>query len=255
MSAARETRDAPRMIDRDADDAGGEGGRPIRRSRLRLALAGVAVLVLLGSPWWAPLVMRGMDFFRVRRVEIVGAHYVAPSDILSRLNVDTTASVWAPTKPLAARVATYPEVRTVVVRRKLPGTLVVEITERVPVALVPASAGFRVYDERGVLLPIDPARATVDVPVLMQRDTALLRLLGAIRVGMPALYARVSSVRRVGRDELLLQLKTGPVRAMQDVTLARLAEIDPVEADLARRQVRVAEIDLRYRDQVIARLQ
>jgi cell division protein FtsQ len=132
---------------------------------------------------------------------------------------------------------------------------VVEITERVPVALVPANVGFRVYDERGVLLPIDPVRVTVDVPVLMQRDTALLRLLGAVRVGMPGLYARVSSVKRVGRDELLIQLKSGPVRAMQDVSLARLAEIDPVEADLARRQVRVAEIDLRYRDQVIARLQ
>jgi cell division septal protein FtsQ len=196
-----------------------------------------------------------MDFFRVRRVEIVGAHYVAPSDILSRLNVDTTVSVWNPTKPLEARVATYPEIQTVVVRRKLPGTLVVEITERVPVALVQANGGFRVYDARGVLLPIDPAGVTVDVPVLMERDTALLRLLGAIRAGMPALYARVSSVRRVGRNELLLQLKTGPVRAMQDVTLDRLAEIDAVEADLARRQARVTEIDLRYRDQVIARLQ
>jgi cell division protein FtsQ len=188
-------------------------------------------------------------------VEIVGAHYAQPSDILSRLNVDTTASVWDPTDPLVARVATYPEIGSVVVRRKLPGTLVVEITERVPVALVPANADFRVYDERGVLLPIDPARVSVDVPVVMQRDTAVLRLLGAVRIGMPAFYARVSSVRRVGRDELLFQLKSGPVRTMQDVTLARLAEIDPVEADLARRQLRVAEIDLRYRDQVIARLQ
>jgi hypothetical protein len=42
---------------------------------------------------------------------------------------------------------------------------------------------------------------------------------------------------------------------MQDVTLERLADIDPVEEDLVRRQVRVAEIDLRFRDQVIARLQ
>jgi cell division protein FtsQ len=239
----------PRHEDDAADD-----GRSLAW-RVRLTLAAIAVVLVLGAPWWGPLLMRRMDFFRVRRVEIVGAHYVAPSDILSRLNVDTTVSVWDPTKPLAARVAAFPEIQSVAVRRKLPGTLVVEIAERIPVALVPAATGFRVYDERGVLLSIDPARVTVDVPVLMQRDTALLRLLGAVRAGMPALYARVSSVRRVGRDELVLQLKSGPVRAMQDVTLDRLAEIDPVEADLNRRQVRVAEIDLRYRDQVIARLQ
>jgi len=229
--------------------------RSLFATRVSFALLGLALLVVASSIWWAPLVLRRMDFFRVRRVEIVGAHYVAPSDILSRLNVDTTASVWNPTKPLAARVARFPEIRTVEVRRKLPGTLVVEITERVPVALVAANGGLRVYDAHGVLLPIDPSRVMVDVPVLMQRDTALLRLLGAIRTGMPALYGRVSSVRRSGNDELVLQLKTGPVRAMQDVSLDRLAEIDPVEADLARRQVRVAEIDLRYRDQVIARLQ
>jgi len=35
----------------------------------------------------------------------------------------------------------------------------------------------------------------------------------------------------------------------------RLADIFPVENDLARRQVHVDELDLRYRDQVIARLQ
>jgi cell division protein FtsQ len=196
-----------------------------------------------------------MTFFRVHRIEILGARYVAPRDILSRLHVDTMASVWEPTGPLAARVARHPAIQHVVVRRKLPGTLVIEIVERVPIALVPAPSGFRVYDERGVVLPIDPARVPVDVPVLMERDTTVLRLLGAMRVGRPALYERVSAVRRAGRDELILQLKTEPVRVMQDVTLDRLADIEPVEADLSRKQLRVAEIDLRYRDQVIARLQ
>jgi len=41
---------------------------------------------------------------------------------------------------------------------------------------------------------------------------------------------------------------------MKSVTVERLAEIEPVQDDLARRQLRVAELDLRYRDQVIARL-
>jgi len=37
--------------------------------------------------------------------------------------------------------------------------------------------------------------------------------------------------------------------------VTRLADIFPVESDLARRQLRAEELDLRYRDQVIARLQ
>jgi cell division protein FtsQ len=223
--------------------------------RLKLALMGIGALVLVSSPLWGPLVMRRMAFFHVRRIEIVGAHYVAPSDILARLHVDTLKSVWDPAAPLAARVMTHSEVERAVVRRKLPGTLVVEITERVPVALVPASAGFRVYDARGIALPIDPAKVPVDAPVLSQPDTMVLRLLGAMRVGMPALYARLSAVTTMGKDEMRLDLKSQPVRAMKDVTLERLAEIEPVEADLVRKQLRATEIDLRYRDQVIARLE
>jgi cell division protein FtsQ len=237
------------------DETRDQAERPRRIAPWRLVALGAAALVVLASPWWGPALMRRMAFFRVRRVELLGAHYVAPGDILSRLHVDTMASVWDPTKPLVARVAAHPEIQSVVVRRKLPGTLVVEVVERVPVALVPAANGFRVYDQRGVSLPIDPAKVVVDAPVLMQADARLLRLLGAMRERRPDLYARVSAIRRVGKDELVLQLHMLPVRAMQDLTLERLAEIEPVEGDLARRQLRVAEIDLRYRDQVIARLE
>lgn len=226
-----------------------------RMPRVRLALFGIVALLVLASPFWLPLLARRTAFFHVHRVEIVGTRYVAPSDILSRLHVDTMSSVWEPTGPLVARVERHPAVQKAIIHRKLPGTLVIEITERVPVALVPAPGGFRVYDARGVALPIDPASVTVDAPVLMQRDTALLRLLGAMRTEMPTLYARLSTLRRAGRDELILQLETEPVRAMQDVTLERLADLEPVEADIARKQLRVSEIDLRYRDQVIARLQ
>jgi len=199
-------------------------------------------------------VVRRLAFFNVRRVEVVGAHYLAPSDVLMRLKVDTMASVWDPTAPLVARVLTHAEVERAEVRRKLPGTLVVEVTERVPVALVPAANGFRVFDAHGRVLPIDPARVTVDAPVLSQRDTAVLRFLGELRRGMPEMYARVNTISSVGADEMLIELKSHPVRAMKDVSLDRLTEIDPVEADLARKQLGATEIDLRYKDQVIARL-
>ncbi|MEO6879187.1 MAG: FtsQ-type POTRA domain-containing protein [Gemmatimonadaceae bacterium] len=223
--------------------------------RFKLALFGIVALLVLAAPLWAPLLLRRMAFFHVRRVEILGSRYLAPSDILDRLHVDTTVSVWDPTAPLVARVQGDPEIERVTIHRKLPGTLVVEITERTPVALVPANGGFRVYDARGIPLPIDPARVTIDAPILMQRDTALFRLLGAMRDRMPAMYARVATIQRMADGELLFQFPLQPVRTLPDVTLERLAEVEPVEADLLRKQLRVAEIDLRYRDQVIARLQ
>jgi cell division protein FtsQ len=228
--------------------------RGIGRSA-RLSLLGIGALLVVLSPLWAPLLMRRLAFFRVRRIEILGAHLIAPSDILARLHVDTTASVWAPTGPLAARIAANPAIQHVDVHRKLPGTLVVAVSERTPVALVPASGGFRVYDDRGVVLPIDPSRVPVDLPVAAERDVPLFQLLAQMRTGLPLLYAKVSAARRVNGNEFQLELKTGVVRAMETVTLDRLADVEPVAADLNRKQLVVAEIDLRYRDQVIARLQ
>jgi cell division protein FtsQ len=224
-------------------------------ARWKLVAACVGGLVVLSCPLWGPRVLAELAYFRVRRVEIVGARFVQPSDILGRLHVDTLSSVWEPAGPLEERIASHPGVHSVRVGRRLPGTLVVEITERWPVALVSTPAGLRPFDERGAALPIDPARIAVDAPVLSSGDAGLFRLLGRLRAEAPELYGRVSEAGRAGADEVWLRISSVPVRAMTDVTVERLAELVPVEQDLARRQLRAIEIDLRYRDQVIARLQ
>lgn len=236
----------------DQADAGADAGPS--SSHVRLWLLGFGLIVLLGSPFWGPLLLRQLSFFRVRKVEIIGARYVSAAELMDRLHVDTTVSVWDPTTPLVARLAADPQLRKVSIRRKLPGTLVVEIQESLPIALVSTNDGLRVYDERGILLPIDLVRTPIDAPILPQRDLGLLHLLGVLRNEAPTLYDRLSEIRITARDEVLLQFAGTPVRAMRDVSPARLAEIAPVEDDLARRGLHAAEIDLRYRDQVIARL-
>jgi cell division protein FtsQ len=225
-------------------------------ARWRLALAGIVALLLLASPLWGPRVLRHLAFFRVRRVEILGARYTAPGELLDRLRVDTTRSVWDPLEPLAARVRSHAQVESVTVTRRLPGTIVVRVTERHPVALVEAPGGMRAVDERGRRLPLDPSRTPVDAPIVTAapRDTMVYHLLGDMQREAPAMYARLSSIRATGADEIVLQIADLSVRAMTNVTLARLGDIDPIQRDLMRRQLRAAEIDLRYRDQVIARL-
>ena len=226
-----------------------------RRRWGRGAAAALLLLAAAGAPWWGRAALTRLAFFRLRNVEIEGARYIDVAEVLTRLRVDTSASVWADLAPLEQRVAAHPQVGAVDIRRKLPGTLVVRVTENLPVALVPGRGGLRAYDASGRALPLDPSRVHVDVPIVAAPDTGVLRLLGEVRRAEPGLFARISEVRRSGKRELVVVLDRWPVRAMADVTPQRLAEIYPVENDLTRRQARVAELDLRYRDQVIARLQ
>lgn len=226
--------------------------------------------IVMAAAWGVRSAARQMAFFRVRKVEIRGARYLQPNDIIARLRVDTLASLWDDVEPYRQRVKRHPQVSEVKISRRLPGTLVVTISENLPVALIQTPTGLLPYDSLGKQLPIDPARASLDLPIVATADPVLLKLVGAIRAAEPQVFDRIEDVRRSGRDEIVLSLrrtssastgtaapesKTLRVRVPIGLSVERLADIFPVEADLARRQVQVSELDLRYRDQVIARLQ
>jgi cell division protein FtsQ len=234
--------------------AGDASALPPWKRRLRAWSRLLAVIAVLTLPFWGRALLQSMDFFRVRRVEIEGVRYAAPDEIVSRLRVDTTGSIWDDVSPLEARVAEHPQVREVRITRKLPGTLVVHVTENPPVALVNSPRGLVVTDAAGDSLPVDPTSMDVDLPVLASRDSLLLRLLGEVQAEDPALFARVSEAHRTSRGEVVLVLPELRILADAAVTAERLAELMPVELDLARRRWRANELDLRYRDQVIARL-
>jgi cell division protein FtsQ len=219
-----------------------------------IGAAALAVVLFL-APWWSPPLLAHLAFFRVRRVEVNGTHYIQADDIYRRLRLDSTASVWDDTRPLERRLASLAGVRGVTISRKLPATLVVQVTERSPVAFVPSASGLRAADGDGTLLPLDPSRVAVDLPVLERLDTALVKLLADVRSQSPALFDQISSARRVSASEITLAVSGVVVRAKPNISASRLADIIPVEQDLARRGAHPAELDLRFRDQVIAKLQ
>ena len=244
-------------------------------SRERLGRPGWKILgalfliaLIMAAAWGVRAGARQMAFFRVRSVEVRGVRYLQPAEIISRLKVDTLASLWDDLTPYRNRLRGHPQVSDVSVSRKMPGTLVVTIKENLPVALIQTPAGLLPYDSTGKQLPIDPARTNLDLPIVATDDPVLLKLVGAIRAAEPRVYARIEEAKRTGREEILLTLSRGAgsadtilrgrallVRVPIGLSVERLADIFPVESDLARRQLHVGELDLRYHDQVIARLQ
>jgi len=260
---------------------------PSRTSARWKAFAILLLLAVLAPmPWLARRGASRLEFFRVRAVEVRGVRYLAPETVVGALGLDTMRSVWDDTAPLAAKLVLLPQIGAVDISRKLPGTLLVEIRENLPVAFAPGADGLEPVDSGGMILPIDLAAEKLDLPVANQRDVPLLALLGAVRADQPALYRRISEISRDGRRDIILRLvpldgtttglpaspaatdsggqSSSPamapylrVRAQLGVSVSRLADIFPVESDLQRRRAgeSIVELDLRYRDQVIARLQ
>ncbi len=210
----------------------------------------------------APKLLSTLDYFHVQTVQLEGARFLTPTAVIGALGTDTSASVFDDPARFQAKVESIPLVSHAQVRRRLPGTLVVTIVERIPVALTATANGFRGVDSAGTRLPIDPSISAFDAPVVLPpsgpRDTAadrkLYNLLGAIRARDPALFDALEEVRRVSPVEWQFRTTRQLVRVMPEVTLERLADIFPVERDLAKRRIRAAELDLRFRNLVIARL-
>lgn len=265
--------------------SGADELHPPRTSRRwRIIVIVLLAVVLAPASWLARRVASRLEFFHLRSVEVRGTRYLSPEIVLERLAVDTMRSVWDDTRPLVARLDSMAQIGAVDISRRLPGTLVISISENLPVALAPSSRGLEAVDSAGVVLPIDLSMDDLDLPVAGQRDVPLLALLGAVRAGQPAVYRRISEITRDGKRDVIFLLRprgspseptvadssltdslgrlrtptpprTLKVRAQLGVSVSRLADIFPVESDLLRRRANVAELDLRYRDQVIARLQ
>jgi len=146
-------------------------------------------------------------------------------------------------------------IRDVTVGRKLPSTVVIRIVERTPIALAPAAGGLRPYDGNATALPIDPTAEDLDLPIVAQPDPLTLHLLASLRDAVPTFYGQISQVRRSPAGDLIFQLPGLRVLARPGAEARRFAAVPAVTADLARRRVRAQELDLRFRDQVVARLQ
>ena len=226
---------------------------PRPRARWQVVARAVLALVVLMSPLWGRAGLQQLRFFNVRTVRVEGVRYLDPSVLIARLRIDTTVSLFADADVWIARVNGHPQVDSVRVRRDLPGTLVLQVSERLPVVLVPSADGLVALDADGRRLPVEPDRMPMDLPVVTTRDLRLLAMLDTVRRNTPALFGALSDVRR-DRGELRLRVTGVEVRAPLSLGAARLADIVPVTDDLARRRVRVAELDLRYRDQIIARM-
>ena len=218
-----------------------------RRWRV-LGAVGVATALWFGGP----LLARRGDFFRVRRVEFAGLRYQSPAAALTALALPRRVSLFDDLSAIRARALRIPGVRTAEIGRRLPGTLVVRVQERVPVALVPRGGLLRLMDASGAVLPFDPARSAPDLPVAATATPAIGQLLATVRRMDPALFAKVTAARMRGAD-VALTVQGRQFLFRPDASIEEMRAVTLVAADLAGKGLPFDELDGRFAGYVIVR--
>lgn len=220
---------------------------------LRPGWLALYALALVTVTWFfAPKVLRRIDFFRVRRVELVGVENLGRDQVMHGLGLGGHANVFDDLGPIERHARAIPGVETAEVSRRLPGTLVVEITEVAPVALVPGRDGLTAMDASGHLLPFDPSVAAPDLPLAPRADSLVGRLLGQVLAADPALFAQVSSADRDG-NWVVLSVGKRRLVFRPDASMETIRAVTAVAQDLARLGRTWQELDGRWAGQVIVR--
>ena len=223
--------------------------RPWFTRRRVTILAGVAVAAVLVA--LAPRALRHASFFRIRRIDLVGARYVTGDQVAAAMKLKPAASVFDDLRPLEKRVFAIAGVRRVTIERRWPGTLVVRIEEAEPVALTPGKTALALMDGSGRVLPFDPTRAPADLPVSVA-DAKAARLIARIKDAEPALFRRIVSVS-LERQDVILQGSDWRVVMRADAGRSQLRALATVMDDLARKGRRWRELDARFNDRVFVR--
>ena len=225
---------------------------PLLRARYAfLLLGGLTAALALGTA--ITQVLRRLEIFRIRRVEIAGTQYLAPAQIIAALELDARASVFDDLPAAGRELRDLPGVRSAVVRRRLPGTLEIVVEEAVPVALAPRGASLRMLDSGGSVLPFDPSTKAPDLPIAASVDAKVARVLASVRASAPALFGRIEAAWRV-QDDVILEIEAGRrLWFSPAVTAEDIRAVSAVAEDLARQGRSYAELDGRFDGQVIVR--
>lgn len=249
---------------------------------MRRWLAFVLVLglatVLAGALARIPEALSRVEAFRVREIRLEGNRFLTQEEAARAAAISPQASVWDDLDPLEDRLRAHPLVADVKAKRRFPGALLLEVVERQPVALVPTPA-LEPVDALGTVLPINPAEHRLDLPIISMRGgrdgtalTAAQRRLVAgelarLARGDPEFVARLSEVTLDSRGDLQAEMwrrdDQGEVwdlpvtlRFRPNLPGRRVQEGLRVLGDAMVRfeGVVVADLDLRYEDQVVVRL-
>ena len=216
-----------------------------------------------------PDVLARLEVFRVTDVDYTGGRYLTEAEAEATLGLRPEASVWDDPGLWEERLLNHPLVEEAKVRRRFPGTLVLEITEKEPVALYP-NPTLEPVDAAGRLLPIDPARHRLDLPLMnpgMAEDHASLtpaqrRLLAEeiarIQAGDPEFLGRISEIALGRGGEMTASVWDPPftLHFRAGLSSQRIREGLRVLRDAAGRfpEAAVVDLDLRYDDQVVIRM-
>ncbi len=253
-----------------------------RRGRLLFRPKGLAIVAVLGAAlafgvYQLAGTVVSADALTVSRITVSGNARLSRGEVLSLLEgLQGRNMLLVRLDEWRGRLLTSPWVADAALRRVLPGTIDVFVSERQPIGIARLAGGLHLIDQRGAVIDeFGPQHAALDLPIIdgltaageaavvatepeVDEDRALLaaRLLASLQT-RPDLAARISEVdvNDVRDAVVLLKGDTTLIRVGDDQFAERLQSYLDLAPALRERVPQMDYIDLRFGDRVYVRPQ
>ncbi|MBN1780209.1 FtsQ-type POTRA domain-containing protein [bacterium] len=231
----------------------------------------VAVVLFLGFVVGKAYVkwLKSGPTFQVRRIEIEGNDLLSDARIEDMARLRTRVPIWQIDLVGGERsIETVDFVDDVVIRRRLPDVIQIEVHEKKPVALIRHKQKLYCVDGEGLIIPSEPGKM-YDLPILsgpFKGEIHMGQKLGGhwipqaldilqhIRYDRPAMYSEISEMVLGDKNGILIYTcKYGvPVYVGDSMSVWKIRCFDSIYRELMRtNELKLTKyIDLRYRGQI-----
>ena len=229
--------------------------KPSAAARIRPFWILIAVLLLLLAIGGGYVL--NWSGFHPKGVLVSGNRVVPTNEIVARAQIRNDRNLWLQnTGAMATRIETIPYIETAIVRRQLPATVIISVTERTPYAVLEQGAERVTVDHTLRVLQADPVAA---LPTLVASGNSAMPAgstvadptVRALRDDLDALQGAHLAAVRLSNDrfgQLIVTLRDG-VRVLlgddDDRLQQKIELIQPILDQAARGGHRVAQVDLR----------
>lgn len=265
----------PREMPLQSMSGDGPFFRPPRQSRTkrekRSGLRRFVIAIQIGAAICAALVGAFLlterfaipNRFRIASIEVTGNKFLSEGEVREMLGPALGGNlISADLEALRSNLAASPWVGGAVVRRKLPDTLLVDVTERFPIALAETDQLY-VMDASGELIDLlGPRTAGFDLPIIrglggvsveVRRDRA--RRANALLEDLGELSTEVSeiSVDRAGDLMVVLRGDGSVLKLAEPPYRKRILSFLALRQKLHERCPDAEYFDLRFKDRIYAK--
>ena len=243
--------------------------KEVRKSRFKRTFSqqvfrAFLILVLAGEVVY--LGFRGFQIasnshlFFLNQIEITGTKKTNPEEIKKKILATHRNALLADLTQIKLQLESEPWIQSAVIWRKLPNTIRIHITERVPAALVLSGNLFLVDNDGKVIGAYDQAPEHADLPVLTgitdpgneTRVRAGLEFVRALSAD-PEVLSSVSKIHLVSDSETTIYLRgmSFGLLVSKDGILPMIKKFLAYSELVKKNFNGLKVIDLRYKDQII----